>query len=66
MKQTINVIESLDISNENENESEKLQRLSRKRELDEEVIDDDDQNPRKKFEQEDFDDWRFVFFFCSK
>jgi putative ABC transport system permease protein len=55
LKQTINVIESLDISNENENESEKLQRLSRKRELDEEVIDDDDQNPRKKFEQEDFD-----------
>jgi hypothetical protein len=54
----------LDISNDkNESESEKLQRLSRKRELDEEfIIDDNDQNPRKKFEQEDFDDWRFVFF----
>ncbi len=54
----------MDISNDkNESESEKLQRLSRKRELDEEfIIDDNDQNPRKKFEQEDFDDWRFVFF----
>lgn len=58
----------MDISNDkNESESEKLQRLSRKRELDEEVIiDDNDQNPRKKFEQEDFDDWRFVFFKSNK
>jgi hypothetical protein len=29
-----------------------------KRELDESLLDENDQNPRKKFEQEDFDDWR--------
>ncbi len=34
--------------------------ISLKRELDEETANDDDENPRKKFEQEDFDDWRFV------
>ena len=42
---------------ENDNENEEETRPA-KRELEESLLDDNDQNPRKKFEQEDFDDWR--------
>ena len=52
--------ESLDETDTKSNENDLIKTsTSVKRDLDE-IADDNDENPRKKFEQEEFDDWRYL------
>ena len=50
------------LSSQDNSTEELLKSVSQKRELDqdEQTEDADDANQRKRFEQEDFDDWRLI------